>query len=95
MGPTDFGPLDVLCQPEHEHTGLTLERCRLADAYGHRHRAIQGLKKLTSRIGDRLDALASVKAPNCETLVDVDYQKALLGRTMHTLGDYCRGDDMV
>lgn len=95
MGPANADPLDVLRQADNEDSSLTLERCRLAFAYGHHDKAIEGLKLLTGRIGGKLDGLALVQSRNRYISAQVETERALLGRTMHTLGDYCQGQDMV
>ncbi len=95
MGPAHADPLDISRQSDNEDPALTLERCRLAFAYGHKDNAIEGLKILTSRIGERLDGLALIQSRNHYISAQVETQRALLGRTMHTLGDYCQDQDMV
>ena len=95
MGSMSADPLDVLQQADNEQSGLTLERCRLAYAYGQHDKAIEGLKILTARIGERLDGLALVQGRSRFIHAQVNEERALLGRTMHTLGDYCQGQDMV
>ena len=95
MGLANADPLDVLRQADNEDSALTLERCRLAFAYGNQDKAIEGLKLLTGRIGERLDGLALIQSRNRYISAQVEMERALLGRTMHTLGDYCQGQDMV